>query len=76
MTALGHERTSPHVRFMSALPPKTDIDLEVYSSAPSIAELRPDLVAEAKRPHRKRPKCGQLSLRAVAAELAKRGSFQ
>jgi hypothetical protein len=27
MSALGHKRTSPHVRVMSALPPKADITL-------------------------------------------------
>ena len=39
----------------------------------SHAELRPEVVAEAKRLRRKLPKGGQLSLRGVAAELAKRG---
>ena len=52
---------------MSALPPKAEIDLELYPSAASIAELCPDLVAETKRRH--------LSLRAIAAELAKCGHF-
>ena len=51
---------------MAALPPKADIDLEVYSSAASIAELRPDLVAEAKRLH--------LSLRARKAVLTAVGA--
>ena len=39
----------------------------------SWAELRPDLVQEAKRLRRKSPKGGQRSLREVAAELAKLG---
>jgi DNA invertase Pin-like site-specific DNA recombinase len=39
----------------------------------SIAELRPDVVLEAKRLRRKLPKGGRMSLRDVAAELAKRG---
>ena len=67
MSALGHKRTLKHVRLMSALPPKAEIDLELYPSAASIAELCPDLVAETKRRH--------LSLRAIAAELAKCGHF-
>ena len=37
------------------------------------AELRPDMVALARRLHRKRPKGGQRSLREIAAELAKHG---
>ena len=36
-------------------------------------ELRPDVVALAKKLRRKRPKAGQRSLRKIAAELAKRG---
>ncbi|MGE3988921.1 recombinase family protein [Pseudorhodoplanes sp.] len=39
----------------------------------SHAERNPEMVAEAKRLHRKRPKGGQLSLRQVAAQLAERG---
>ena len=38
-----------------------------------IPELRPDVVALARRLRRKRPKGGQRSLRDVAAELAQRG---
>jgi DNA invertase Pin-like site-specific DNA recombinase len=38
-----------------------------------LSELRPDVVALAKKLRRKRPKGGQRSLREVAAELAKRG---
>jgi hypothetical protein len=41
----------------------------------SWAELRPDLVQEAKRLRRKTPKGGQRSLREVAAELAKLGFY-
>src|SRR5271169_1434385 len=41
----------------------------------SIAELRPDVVAEARRLRRKLPKGGQRSLRDVAAVLAERGHF-
>jgi DNA invertase Pin-like site-specific DNA recombinase len=39
----------------------------------SWAELKPELVAEAKRLRRRSPKGGQRSLRDVAAELAKLG---
>lgn len=39
----------------------------------SHAERNPEIVAEAKRLHRKLPKGGQRSLRQVAAELAERG---
>lgn len=39
----------------------------------SHAELSPQLVAEARRLHRKRPKSGQRSLREVATELARLG---
>lgn len=39
----------------------------------SHAEMSPEMVAEAKRLYRKRPKGGQLSLRDVAAELARLG---
>jgi DNA invertase Pin-like site-specific DNA recombinase len=39
----------------------------------SHAELRPDVVALARRLRRKRPKGGQRSLREIAAELAQRG---
>ena len=39
----------------------------------SIVELRPDVALEAKRLRRKLPKGGRMSLRDVAAELAKRG---
>ena len=39
----------------------------------SHSELRPDVVALAKKLRRKRPKAGQRSLREIAAELAKRG---
>lgn len=39
----------------------------------SWAELRPDLVQEAKRLRRKLPKGGQRSLREIAAEMAQRG---
>jgi DNA invertase Pin-like site-specific DNA recombinase len=39
----------------------------------SHAELRPDVVALAKRLARKKPKGGQLSLRAVSAEMAAQG---
>jgi hypothetical protein len=39
----------------------------------SLAETNPDAVALAKHLARKRPKGGQLSLRAVSAELAKQG---
>lgn len=38
-----------------------------------LAETRPEVVAVAKRLRRKRPKAGQMSLRAIAAELAKAG---
>lgn len=37
------------------------------------AEIRPDVVALAKQLRRKKPKGGQMSLRAIAAELAARG---
>jgi len=39
----------------------------------SLAETNPDAVALAKRLARKRPKGGQLSLRAVSAEMAAQG---
>jgi hypothetical protein len=39
----------------------------------SHAELRPELVALAKRLHRQKPKGGRLSLRAIAAELEAQG---
>lgn len=39
----------------------------------SISELHPDVALEAKRLRRKLPKGGRMSLRQVAAELAKRG---
>jgi hypothetical protein len=39
----------------------------------SLAELRPDVVALAKRLARKKPKGGRLSLRAIAAELEAQG---
>ena len=39
----------------------------------SHAELNPELVATAKRLRRHRPKGGQMSLRAISAELAARG---
>jgi DNA invertase Pin-like site-specific DNA recombinase len=39
----------------------------------SHAELRPDLVALAKRLNRHKPKGGRMSLRAISAELAARG---
>jgi DNA invertase Pin-like site-specific DNA recombinase len=39
----------------------------------SHAELRPDVVALAKRLHRRRPKRGRMSLRAISAELASQG---
>jgi len=67
MSRLGQNRTLWGQAPMSALPPKAEIDLELYPSAASIAELCPDLVAETKRRH--------LSLRAIAAELAKCGHF-
>ena len=63
----GSEADIPLIPSNVRFTPEADIDLEVYSSAASIAELRPDLVAEAKRLH--------LSLRAIAAELAKCGHF-
>jgi hypothetical protein len=37
------------------------------------AERNPDLVALAKRLHRRKPKGGRLSLRAISAELAAKG---
>jgi DNA invertase Pin-like site-specific DNA recombinase len=39
----------------------------------SLSETRPEVVALAKSLHRKKPKGGQLSLRAVAAEMAAQG---
>jgi hypothetical protein len=39
----------------------------------SHAERNPALVARAKRLHRKRPKGGRMSLRAISAELAAQG---
>ena len=41
----------------------------------SLVELRPDVVALAKRLARKKPKGGKLSLRAISAELAAQGVF-
>ncbi len=67
MSAWVKSRHEARETAMSTIRPRADIDLEVYLSAASIAGLRPDLVAEAKRLH--------LSLRAIAAELAKCGHF-
>ena len=41
----------------------------------SLSEARPDAVALAKALRRRKPKGGQLSLRAVSAEMAKQGSL-
>jgi hypothetical protein len=38
-----------------------------------LAELRPDVVALARRLARRKPKGGKLSLRAISAELAAQG---
>jgi hypothetical protein len=44
-----------------------------YEGRKSLHETNPDAVALAKALRRKRPKGGQLSLRAVSAEMAKQG---
>jgi len=47
--------------------------MEHIDGRKSHAELRPEVVALAKRLARKKPKGGKLSLRAISAELAAQG---
>jgi hypothetical protein len=64
-----------HSRNAAARRRKRIVTGEKVEGRKSHAEARPDVVALARTLGRKKPKGGQLSLRAISAELEARGYF-